>query len=94
MIKPSQKKLWQFLKDNTKAYLFQHSCGSIYKLIPDLIEIGVDILNPIQVAAKDKDTKRLKEEFGDRLTFWGWQGGGLMHKEFSLTDLPRTLRWR
>ena len=90
MIKPSQKKLWQFLKDNTKAYLFQHSCGSIYKLIPDLIEIGVDILNPIQVAAKDKDTKRLKEEFGDRLTFWG----GLMHKEFSLTDLPRTLRWR
>jgi len=71
MVKPYQKKLWQFIKDNTKAHLFQHSCGSIYKLIPDLIEIGVDILNPIQVAAKDMDTKRLKEEFGDRLTFWG-----------------------
>ena len=71
MVKPAQKKLWQFIKDNTKARLFQHSCGNIYKLIPDLIEIGVDILNPIQVAAKDMDTKRLKEEFGDRLTFWG-----------------------
>jgi len=71
MIKPAQKKLWQFIKDNTKAYLFLHSCGSIPKFIPDLIEIGVDILNPIQVSAKDMDTKRLKEEFGDRLTFWG-----------------------
>jgi len=71
MLKPAQKKLWQFIKDNTKAYLFLHSCGSIPKFIPDLIEIGVDILNPIQVSAKDMDTKRLKEEFGDRLTFWG-----------------------
>ena len=71
LIKPAQKKLWQFIKDNTKAYLMLHSCGSISKFIPDLIEIGVDILNPIQVSAKDMDTKRLKEEFGDRLTFWG-----------------------
>ncbi len=71
MIKPAQKKLWQFIKNNTKAYLFLHSCGSIYRFIPDLIEMGVDIINPIQVAAKDMDTRRLKEEFGDRLTFWG-----------------------
>lgn len=71
MIKPAQKKLWQSIKNNTKAYLFLHSCGSISKFIPDLIEIGVEILNPIQVAAKDMDPKRLKEEFGDKLTFWG-----------------------
>jgi len=71
MIKPAQKKLWQSIKNNTKAYLFLHSCGSISKFIPDLIEIGVDILNPIQVSAKDMDPKRLKEEFGDKLTFWG-----------------------
>ena len=71
MIKPAQKKLWQSIKNDTKAYLFLHSCGSISKFIPDLIEIGVDILNPIQVAAKDMDPKRLKEEFGDKLTFWG-----------------------
>jgi uroporphyrinogen decarboxylase len=71
LIKPAQKKLWQFIKSNTEAYLFLHSCGSIYRFIPDLVEMGVDILNPIQVAAKDMDTRRLKEEFGDKLTFWG-----------------------
>jgi uroporphyrinogen decarboxylase len=71
LVKPAQKKLWQFIKSNTEAYLFLHSCGSIYRFIPDLIEIGVDILNPIQVAAKDMDTRRLKDEFGDKLIFWG-----------------------
>ncbi len=48
-----------------------HSCGSIYRLIPDLIEAGVDILNPVQVNASEMDTKRLKKEFGDVLVFWG-----------------------
>ncbi|MEM2927762.1 MAG: uroporphyrinogen decarboxylase family protein, partial [Nitrososphaerota archaeon] len=48
-----------------------HSCGSIYKFIPDLIEMGVDALNPVQVSAKDMDTKKLKEEFGEKITFWG-----------------------
>jgi uroporphyrinogen decarboxylase len=71
MVKPAQKRLWQFIKSKTKAYLFMHTCGSVYRLIPDLIELGVDTLNPIQVAAKDMDTKRLKKEFGDRLAFWG-----------------------
>jgi uroporphyrinogen decarboxylase len=71
LVKPFQKKLWQSIKDKTEAYLFHHSCGSIYRLIPDLIEIGVDIINPVQVAAKDMDTKKLKEEFGSKVTFWG-----------------------
>ncbi len=48
-----------------------HSCGSIYAVIPDLIEIGVDILNPIQPLATDMDPFRLKSEFGDRLCFHG-----------------------
>jgi uroporphyrinogen decarboxylase len=47
------------------------SCGSVYYAVRDLVEIGVDILNPIQVGAKDMDTARLKREFGDRLSFWG-----------------------
>lgn len=71
IIKPFHKKLWQFIKKKTKAYLFLHSCGSVYQLIPDFIELGIDILNPIQVTAKDMDTKRLKAEFGDKLSFWG-----------------------
>ena len=48
-----------------------HSCGSVYAIIPDLIEIGVDVLNPIQALATDMDPFALKAEFGDRLCFHG-----------------------
>jgi len=71
MVKPYQKRLWGFIRGRTKAALFVHSCGSISKLIPDLIEMGVDIVNPVQVSAKDMDTQRLKREFGEKITFWG-----------------------
>jgi len=71
LIKPFQKKLWKSIKNNTEAFLFLHSCGSIHRFIPDLIELGVDIINPVQVAARDMDTRKLKEEFGDKITFWG-----------------------
>jgi uroporphyrinogen decarboxylase len=71
MIKPYHKRLYQFIKKNWNGYLFLHSDGNIYEIIPDLIEIGVDIINPVQYTAKDMDCKRLKKEFGDRLSFWG-----------------------
>jgi uroporphyrinogen decarboxylase len=48
-----------------------HCDGSIYRLIPELIDMGVDLLNPIQPDAKDMDARRLKQEFGDRLSFHG-----------------------
>ena len=48
-----------------------HSCGSVYKIIPDLIEIGVDILNPIQTLAVNMDPFKLKEEFGKNICFHG-----------------------
>jgi len=50
---------------------FYHSCGSIRKLIPDFIEMGCDILNPVQCSAANMDPRELKAEFGSRLTFWG-----------------------
>ena len=71
LVKPFQKRVFQAIKDQTDAYVFYHCCGNVYPLIPDFIEIGVDILNPVQVSAKDMDTKRLKREFGDKITFWG-----------------------
>lgn len=70
-IKPRQKKLFSFIKKKTNAKLFFHSDGSIYDFIPDLIEVGVDILNPIQYSAAKMDTRKLKEEFGNELVFWG-----------------------
>ena len=71
IIKPRHRKLYQYIKENIDAYLFIHTCGSVYDFIPDFIEMGIDILNPVQVSAKNMDTKKLKEEFGDKITFWG-----------------------
>ena len=71
MIKPYHKQLWQYIKEKSQKPILFHSCGSIYELIPDLIEIGVDALNPVQVSAANMDTRKLKKEFGKDLTFWG-----------------------
>lgn len=70
-IKPRQEKLFKAIKKKADVKIFLHSCGSCYDFIPDLIEAGVDILNPIQVSAAHMDTKELKKEFGSDLVFWG-----------------------
>ena len=71
LIKPRQKRLYTHIKERTDAKLFLHSCGSVYALIEDFIDNGVDVLNPVQVSAVDMQPDRLKQEFGDRLAFWG-----------------------
>lgn len=71
LIKPRQRKLFDFIRDRTDAKILLHSDGCVYPFIPDFIEIGVDILNPLQVGAKNMDPKKLKQEFGDQLCFWG-----------------------
>ena len=72
LIKPRQKRTFDFFKARTGAKLYYHTDGAVYPLIPDLIEIGVEALNPIQVSAAGMgDTKKLKREFGEKLTFWG-----------------------
>lgn len=70
-IKPRHKRIYQFVREYSDVHVFLHSCGAIYDLIPDLIEEGVEILNPVQTSAVGMDPARLKAEFGDRLTFWG-----------------------
>jgi hypothetical protein len=71
MIKPHYAKLCGWVHRNTGMKTFLHSCGSIAKLIPHLIEAGIDILNPVQTSAAGMDPKRLKTEFGGRIVFWG-----------------------
>lgn len=71
-VKPRQKEFYGYIKKRAPhAFLFLHSCGSVYEVIPDFIDVGVDILNPVQVSAGNMDTKKLKKEFGDAITFWG-----------------------
>lgn len=71
LIKPRQKRLFDFIKRRTKAKLMLHSDGAIEPFIGDLIDIGVDVINPVQVSAAGMDAKKLKEEYGNRISFWG-----------------------
>jgi uroporphyrinogen decarboxylase len=71
IFKPRHKKLFDFIHSRTKGKIFFHSCGAIRPAIPDLIEAGVDILNPVQVSATGMDSAELKREFGKDLCFWG-----------------------
>lgn len=68
---PFHKTLNEWVHKNTTWKIFIHCCGSIVKLIPDFIEAGFDILNPVQTSAAGMDPQVLKERFGSELTFWG-----------------------
>ncbi len=71
LYKPFQKRLNDWVHEHTSWKTFMHSCGSVMALIPDFIEAGFDILNPVQWTANDMDPATLKARFGDRATFWG-----------------------
>lgn len=70
-LKPRQARLFEFVKKHSEAKILYHTCGAVYPLIGDFIDIGLDILNPIQTTARGMDIQRLKEEFGQDLCFWG-----------------------
>lgn len=77
MIKPYQQKQFAYVRNNyPHVKVFLHSCGAISEIIPDLIDAGVEILNPVQISAKGMDPAWLKKEFGKEVTFWG--GGANM----------------
>jgi uroporphyrinogen decarboxylase len=69
--KPRYRILCDYVKKNSKMKIFMHSCGSIRQYIPDLIEAGIEILNPVQTNCHDMDAVSLKKEFGKDLIFWG-----------------------
>ena len=71
LVKPLHRELFAFLRARTAAKVFFHTCGAVRDLVPDLVEIGIDILNPVQVSAAGMDGAALKREFGRDLAFWG-----------------------
>jgi len=71
VFKPRQRLIFETVKKRSSLHLFLHSCGSIVDLLPDLIEVGVEIINPVQTSARGMEPGRLKREFGRDLTFWG-----------------------
>jgi uroporphyrinogen decarboxylase len=84
VFKPRHKSIYDFIHQRQPdVHILLHCCGSIYPLIPDLIEIGLDILNPVQTSTANMDPMQLKREFGDDLVFWG---GGI--------DTQHILPWK
>jgi uroporphyrinogen decarboxylase len=71
MVKPYHGRVVDAIKRNTDAKVLMHNDGAIYPMIQDYIDIGVEVLNPVQVSAANMDSRRLKEEFGKDLSFWG-----------------------
>ena len=69
--KPRHKIMFDYVKSNSSMHTMLHCCGGIYELIPDLIDAGLDILNPVQINAVNMEPERLKKEFGKDLCFWG-----------------------
>jgi uroporphyrinogen decarboxylase len=71
LFKPRHQQLCDYVHKHSSMKTFLHSCGSIYTLMPDLIEAGYDIINPVQTTANGMDPIILKKEFGKDITFWG-----------------------
>jgi uroporphyrinogen decarboxylase len=71
IVKPRQKRLVQHIKSLTSAKIWYHTCGSCVEYIADLIDNGIDILNPVQIGLVNMEPKKLKEKFGKKLVFWG-----------------------
>lgn len=90
-IKPRHTKLFAHIKKCAQApvKIFYHSCGAVASLIPDLIESGIDILNPVQVSATGMDSRELKKRFGKDLTFYG---GGVDTQQVLPHGTPQEVR--
>lgn len=69
--KPRHAQLCDYVHRHTGMKTFLHSCGSIHALLPDLIEAGFDVINPVQINCRDMEAERLKRDFGRDICFWG-----------------------
>jgi uroporphyrinogen decarboxylase len=94
MVKPYHKKLIDFVKKRTSAKIFFHTCGSVHDLLPDLIDAGVEILNPVQVSARNMNTRQLKAEFGSQISFMGAIDTQTVLPHGSTTDVMREVERR
>jgi len=89
IVKPRHKKLVQYIKSRTNAKIWYHTCGACSQYIPELIDNGIDVLNPVQISAVDMEPINLKARFGDKLSFWG---GGIDAQHILPHSAPEQVR--
>ena len=71
VVRPRQQRVIDTIKVHTRAKIWYHTCGDCSEYIPDLIDMGIDILNPVQISTAGLDPRDLKEKYGNQLVFWG-----------------------
>ena len=71
LYQPFHRRVNDWVHEHTSWKTLIHSCGSVMALLPDIVDAGFDILNPVQTSAADMDPQTLKDRFGQKLTFWG-----------------------
>jgi uroporphyrinogen decarboxylase len=69
--KPRHARMWQRAKELADVKVMLHCCGGVRPLLDDLIDAGLDAINPVQISCSGMEPRQLKADFGDRLTFWG-----------------------
>ena len=89
LFQPFHRQVNDWIHQHTTWKSFIHSCGSVVNLIPDFIDAGFDILNPVQVSAVGMEPGGLKTRFGDRITFWG---GGIDTQQVLPFGTPADVR--
>ncbi len=87
LFKPYHKRLNDLIHQKSKWKVFIHSCGAVSALIPDFIEAGFDILNPVQCSAAGMDPLQLKQTFGQDITFWG----GCINTQHTIYQTPEAV---
>jgi uroporphyrinogen decarboxylase len=89
IVKPRHRQLVQYIRSRTAAKIWYHTCGACTTYIPDLLDNGIHILNPVQISASGMDPAGLKQRFGSQLTFWG---GAIDAQHVLPTASPETVR--
>jgi hypothetical protein len=87
LFKPYHKRLNDLIHRKSNWKVFIHSCGAVAPLIPDFIEAGFDILNPVQCSARGMDPAQLKQNFGKDITFWG----GCVNTQHTMYQTPEAV---
>ena len=86
---PHYKRMNDWIHQHTTWKVFKHTCGAILPILPGLVEAGFDIINPVQINAKDMDPVVLKKEYGNQVTFWG---GGIDTQRILPNATPEEVR--
>jgi len=89
VVRPRQQRVIDTIKKHTQAKIWYHTCGDCSPYIPDLIEMGVDILNPVQISTRGMEPKALKDKYGKNIVFWG---GGIDSQHVLPFASPESVR--